>query len=139
MSYLVKWEPPNGFYVRFTGWVTPESAARIAHELTSDPRYDDLRYAIIDLSSAPGHTFRRDDRGEVGEAMVELIGAGFSNQQVMEVAIATDPRMLNFLATYAKVTPRPFHVFATLEEAREWLSQTTLSLRHLSARHDPES
>ena len=63
MSYRVTWEPPNGFYVHFTGWVTPESAARLARELTSDVRYDDLRYAIVDLTDSPGHTFRRNSPG----------------------------------------------------------------------------
>ena len=59
MAYEVTWEAPNGFYAHFTGWVTPGSAARLARELTADPRYDDLRYAIVDLTDAPGHTFRR--------------------------------------------------------------------------------
>ena len=102
--------------------------------MTADPRYDDLRYAIVDLTQAPGHTFRRNDRNAIGTAMVELIGAGFSNQRVFEIAIATDPRVLNFLETYARVTPRPFRVFATIEDARHWLSEQTLSLRYLTAK-----
>jgi hypothetical protein len=129
MSYQITWEQPNGFYAHFTGWVTPESAAALAHDLTADPRYDDLRYAIVDLIDAPGHTFRRDDRISVGAAMAEMIGARFSNQRVLEVAIARDPRMLNFLATYATVTTRPFRVFATLPDAREWIAQQTFALR----------
>jgi hypothetical protein len=129
MAYEIRWEPPAGFYVHFTGWVTPESAARLARELTSDPRYDDLRYAIVDLSDAPGHTFRRNDRA-IGEAMVELIGAGFSNQNVHEIAIATDTRLLNFLETYARYTPRPFRIFATLDESRRWLAKRKFASSH---------
>jgi hypothetical protein len=126
MDYQITWEPPNGFYVRFLGWVTPESAARLAREVTSDVRYDDLRYGIIDLTESPGHTFRRDDRSAVGSAMAEMIGARFSNQYMLEVAIATEPRMLNYLTTYAAFSTRPLQVFATLPEAREWLSQRTV-------------
>lgn len=130
MTYQISWEPPDGFYVRFTGWVTPESASRLAHELTSDARYDDLRYGIIDLTESPGHTFRRDDRPAVGKAMAEIIGARFTNRQMLEVAIATEPRMLNYLATYASFSPKPLHVFATLAEAREWLSNQTVQFLH---------
>jgi hypothetical protein len=123
MPYHLDWESPAGLYVRFTGWVTPESASKLAHAITGDPRYDDLHYIIVDLTESPGHTFRRNDPARIGEAMVQLIGAGFSNAAVQEVAIATDSRMLNYLSTYSSLTPRPFKVFATLPEAREWLAR----------------
>ena len=129
MTYEVTWEAPAGFYVHFNGWVTPESAHKLAHELTSDPRYDDLFYAIVDLSDAPGHTFRRDDPGGVARAMIELAGARFTNRRVLEVAIASDPKMLNFLETYARFTTRPFKVFPTLDEARRWLAERTATVR----------
>ena len=131
MSYHVSWEPPHGFYVRFTGWVTPGSAGRLARELTSDPRYDNLRYAIVDLLDSPGHTFRRDDRSSIGASMAEIIGAGFFNKQLLELAIATEPRMLNYLQTYAKVTPRPFHIFPNLAAARQWLAEQSVTGRHV--------
>jgi len=129
MSYEVTWEAPAGFYVHFSGWVTPESAGKLARELTSDPRYDDLFYAIVDLSDATGHTFRRDDPGGVARAMIELAGARFTNGRVLEVAIAHDPKMLNFLETYAKFTTRPFKIFPTLNEARSWLAEQMESVR----------
>lgn len=135
MDYQVTWEPPSGFYAHFTGWVTPGSAARLARELTADPRYDNLRYAIVDLVDARGHTFRRDDSHAVGQAMAEMIGARFTNPCVIEIAIATDIRMLNFLATYARIAVQPFHIFASLKECRDWLSQEAVALRHL--RPDP--
>jgi hypothetical protein len=131
MDYEINWEPPNGFYVRFIGWVTPESAARLAHELTSDARYDNLRYGIIDLTGSPGHTFRREDSAAVAVAMAETIGARFSNPYMREVAIASEPRMLSYLKTYAAFSRRPLHVFATLDEARAWLSEQTTSNQHL--------
>jgi hypothetical protein len=128
MAYSVSWEPGPGFYARVTDWVTPATAAKLALELTGDARYYSLRYAIIDLTAAPGHTFRRDDRDAIGNAMVQSIGAGMSNLDLLEVAVATDPRMLNFLETYAALTTRPFRIFPTLADARTWLSN------HLSAR-----
>jgi hypothetical protein len=134
MDYEIFWESPNGFYVRFTGWVTPESAARLAHELTSDVRYDNLRYGIIDLTASPGHTFRREDRAAIASSMAETIGARFSNPHMLEVAIASEPRMLSYLSTYAAFSRRPLEVFATLDKARSWLSEQTASIRQLSAR-----
>jgi hypothetical protein len=133
MDYEITWEGSFGWIARFTGWVTPESAASVAMALTSDPRYDDLRYAIIDLTQSPGHTFRRDDVNAIANAMVQQIGAGMSNRNIIEIAIATDPRMLNFLKTYASLTTRPFYVFDTLEEAREWLAEQTGRFRQLAA------
>jgi hypothetical protein len=129
VDYEVTWEGSFGWIARFTGWVTPESAASVAMALTADPRYDDLRYAIIDLTESPGHTFRRDDLNAVANAMVQQIGAGLANRHIIEIAIATDPKMLNFLKTYAALTTRPFHVFDTLDEAREWLAAQTGSFR----------
>lgn len=123
MDYEVHWEGNWGFYARFKGWVTPESAARVALELATDRRYFNLRYAIIDLTESPGHTFRRDDRTAVANAMVQSIGASMANAGLLEIAITNDPRMLNFLQTYASLTTRPFHVFATVEEARWWLEE----------------
>lgn len=131
MDYEIVWEPPNGFYVRFTGWVTPQSAAHLAHALTSDARYENLRYGIIDLTASPGHTFRREDRSEVAVAMAETIGARFTNPYMLEVAIASEPRMLSYLDTYAAFSRRPLQVFAKLDEARTWLSEQTVSIRHL--------
>lgn len=128
MDYRIDWDPPNGFYVYFTGWVTPDSAARLAHELTSDVRYDSLRYGIIDLTPSPGHTFRSEERSAVAVAMAETIGARFTNPIMLEVAIATDSRMLNYLATYSAFSKRPLYVFATAAEAREWLAEQTMSL-----------
>jgi hypothetical protein len=127
MDYQISWEPPNGFYVYFTGWVTPESAARLAHELTSDVRYDSLRYGIIDLTASPGHTFRSDDRVAVATAMAETIGARFTNPGMLEVAIATEARMLKYLATYAAFSKRPLRVCETVAQARDWLSEQTMS------------
>lgn len=130
MDYQISWEPPHGFYVRFTGWVTPDSAARLAHELTSDARYDSLRYGIIDLTPSPGHTFRSEERSAVAVAMAETIGARFTNPVMLEIAIATEARMLHYLSTYAAFSKRPLHVFSTVAEAREWISAQAPSLRH---------
>ena len=60
---------------------------------------------------------------------MQAIGAGMSNRGLLEIAIATDPRMLNFLKTYASLTSRPFFVFDTLAEARQWLADRTSSFR----------
>jgi hypothetical protein len=136
MSYEVTWEAPAGFYVHFSGWVTPESADKLAHELTSDPRYDDLFYAIVDLTDAPGHTFRRDDPGGAARALIQLAGARFTNPRVREVAVARDPKMLNFLETYAKFTTRPFTVFPTLDEARSWLAEQMRPVRFYTPPRD---
>jgi hypothetical protein len=46
-----------------------------------------------------------------------------SNRWLVEIAVATDPKMLNFLATYASLTNRPFYVFDGLPEARRWLAR----------------
>ena len=53
MDYEVTWEGSFGWIARFTGWLSPESAASVAMALTSDPRYDDLRYAIRALRKQP--------------------------------------------------------------------------------------
>lgn len=135
MDYEIHWEGDWGYYARFTGWLTPESAARVAIELAMDRRYYNLRYAIIDFTDCPGHTFRRDDRQAVVNAMVQAIGASMANSELLEIAIAKDPRMLNFLHTYESLTTRPFHIFATIEEARWWLEER---LGHRN-RHGPET
>jgi hypothetical protein len=54
-----------------------------------------------------------------------------ANRNIVEIAIATEPRMLNFLQTYASLTTRPFFVFDNLPAARRWLAEQTGTFRRL--------
>ena len=132
MDYELTWDAWYGFYVRFAGWLTPAAAARLAHELTSDPRFDDSRYGIVDVLDCPGHRFRRSDAAQIALATGEILGALKSNPSIVQVAICTDQRLLNLVETYRKFTRLPVHVFQTRTEAHDWLAEQSQYLRHLA-------
>lgn len=132
MEYELVWDGGLGFQARFTDWLTPESAARLAHQLASDPRFDSVLYGVVDVLDCPGHGFRRDDAIQVALATGEILGALIVNPRVLQVAICTDPQMLRLLDTYTHLIHRPVQVFSTLAEANYWLAMQSPALKHLA-------
>jgi hypothetical protein len=136
MDYELTWDDYSGFYARITDWLTPETAARLAHAIAGDPRFDSVAYGIVDVMDCPGHRFRRGDANQVALATGEIIGALKMNPDVLQAAICTDQRMLNLLGTYMHLTRQPVHVFPTPAAAHHWLASQSQLLRHLEGRPD---
>lgn len=128
MPYRIDWEEPSGAYVRLTGCVAPEDFTALIDEITSDSRFDDLRYVIADYLEADDHSFE-DPREAVGTASASAIGAFYSNPRILEVAVATKPRLVELARAYAAVTKFPFEIVPTVAAARDWLASQSMSLR----------
>lgn len=119
MPYEITWEP-HGVYKRFFGHLTVGDLLQSSQDVTADPRFDSLRYAIDDFLGLEGHS--------VTVAAVRLqaaanLGARRSNPNVRVAVLTTDPgvRALTDLYASPKLRSYPVEVFETVAEARAWL------------------
>lgn len=134
MPYELTWEDPRGYYVRFSGRVTPEDFARLDLQATSDARWEDARYAIIDFRGVHEHAFDLQDPESLLLTNVVLIGAAEGVNPHLNVAIvADDPAIRELMEREIETGALPFEAafFRTPEEARDWLAGQTLTLQHL--------
>lgn len=120
MPHSLVWED-SGVYVRFDGTVTAGELVGVYDEIARDSRSDTIRYVITDyLASRRSEDITRAD--VIGFAARER-GAAYSNATVWRVAVAVDPTVVEFLEYFRtlRVSPDPFRIVATLDEARDWL------------------
>lgn len=131
MPYHIAWEEPFGAYIKLAGCVAPADFEQLIAEVTSDRRFDDLRYVIADYLDADDHSFP-DHGAAVGTASAVAIGSFYSNPRLIEVAVATKPRLVELARAYASITQFPFQIFPTVAAAREWVASQSMSLRSIA-------
>ena len=86
-----------GIHVRFTGRIQPADFARLSEEVTSDERFDDLRYALGDFRDATGHDFDLNDRNAMTAPCALLIGASHTNGNIHAALVITDPGIIELM------------------------------------------
>ena len=121
MPCRLYWEEPRGLCLRIEGDLGPPELVRVISALTSDPRFDDLRYLVLDLLETRPVGFEGDALEIMMVAAAQDIGASITNAAFVRAAAATDPYVLDLLAEYGKIVGRPYRVFPTIAEAREWV------------------
>lgn len=134
MPYLLTWESPWGYYVRFSGCVTPDDFANLNVEATSDARWDTARYAIGDFRGVREHAFDLDDTESLMLANVVLIGAAEGVNPSLDVAlIIDDPGIRRLMEREIQTGAFPYaaEIFDDLDDARNWLAAQTTTLQHL--------
>lgn len=129
MPYSLTWEAPTVFCVRFAGVLTPEDVRAVNEKIAADPRLDDARYAIVDLTNATEHTFDLSNPGQLVEPHAQLFGAAVSNPRLRVVFAAGKPGLRGLARRVVELGwPFPAHFVDTVDEAREWLAGQTQSL-----------
>lgn len=123
MAYEITWERPFGVYQRFSGLHTPDDVTRVIEIVTSDPGFDDLRYVIVDLLAATGHSFDVTSRAALEVPYAMLIGASYSNPHIHVAFVATHPDIVQLieLKIARGVLPHTAQIFASEAAARESL------------------
>ncbi len=119
MPYKVTWEP-RGAYTRLTDVVTGNCLLQNINEICADPRFDMLRYHIIDCRNAD-HFDVRDDDLRHGSAL--LIGAAQTNPDI-KVAVVADSAPVHAMWTRLLelgITPYPPAIHRDLAAARKWI------------------
>ena len=122
MPYEVIWEPPSGVVLRLTGVVTGHDFVTGVGVVHDDPRYDDLRYVIDDLSALEKFAV---DSTTIEIVFANSVGAGMSNPNRRIYVVATDPEVLaqlnGIIDLYGDILPLSIH--AAVEDARAALDK----------------
>jgi len=131
VTYALQWEDPVGVFIRYTGDVTPDEVARCNEQVTSDPRFDGLRYAIADFTGAPGHRFDLSNRNQLTMCYATLIGAAHSNRHINAAFVVAGPCVEELLQKLLETGsfPYPASIFRSQAEARDWLASLSVSFR----------
>jgi hypothetical protein len=121
MPYRLRWEG-HGVYRRFFGEVTAAEFLRAYDEMTSDLRFDGIRYIISDyVECQPGPDLTKRDL----KAFAELERRRFHDSpDTVQAMVATDPRTLEYVRYYESlgVSPYCMRSFQTVAEARRWIA-----------------
>lgn len=119
MPFLLTPEP-QGMWTRFSGHVTTAEFLQATLANHKRPEFDDSWYVIHDYSAATSFAINLD---EIKLAAVHSAGAFFSNPDVLLAGVTTDPGLLTLMPLFAQITRYPTRCFATLEQAREWITE----------------
>lgn len=125
MPYQLKWEE-NGVYCQFSGDVTDQDIIQCNMDIYGDPRFDDLRYELLD--------FLQMVRLSFSEESVEVIAscdtiASKTNPYIF-CAVVTNERQLALLSDFynqeTNEMPWQSEAFESVEDARTWINKSHL-------------
>jgi hypothetical protein len=120
MGYNIVWEP-DGIHKHYSGFVTGREFLESYRKIHSDPRFDEVRYVINDLTKITGHELTAD---ALTDLAVANFGAHLSNPNCRVVFVTSDG---NLAKTITKNLMSPdlksyqVEVKSTVSEARDWL------------------
>ena len=122
MPYEIRWEL-HGVYSRYYGNVTGEDMRRHIEEVCKDERFDQHRYNLLVFSDATD--FSPTERELLINSGV-LIGAAFTNHQVLIAAVVTRPNVREALERFHALGVSPYvaKIFPTVAEARKWIQES---------------
>jgi len=130
VPYEVRWEP-HGVYSRYYGNVTGDDMRRHIEEVCKDDRFERHRYNILDFSDATD--FNPSERELLINSGV-LIGAAFTNHQVLIAAVVTRENIRAALERFQSLGVSPYEakIFSTVAEARKWIEESGFASRRYS-------
>ena len=122
MPYQIVWRD-KGIYIQQTGMATDEAGINIVKECLQDYRFEEIRYALIDMTACEGISL--SSSFSYDSAVLSYKASMINND--IKVALVTDmPEILAFIEEYEKVDlpKHPIRIFGNLEDARKWCSDT---------------
>ena len=125
MSYKLIWES-KGLLVKHYGTYSISNILFAINEIYGDERFDEINYQIMDLSEVDEITVSADDVDMIVDHEINPLK---SNPNVKFVFVSTNKVMPELVVEYKRIgkhLPWEIKLFATLEEAREWISNKTI-------------
>jgi len=118
-------------YSRYYGNVTGDDMRRHIEEICKDDRFAQHRYNILDFSDATD--FSPSER----ELLINsgmLIGAAFTNHQVLIAAVVTRENVRAALERFHSLGVSPYQAkfFSTVADARRWIEESGFTSRRYS-------
>jgi len=130
VPYQVRWEL-HGVYTHYVGNVTGDDMRRQIEEVCKDERFERHRYHILDFSDATD--FSPSERELLINSGV-LIGAAFTNHQVLIAAVVTRENIRAALERFHSLGVSPYEakIFPTVADARKWIEESGFAARRYS-------
>ncbi len=121
MSYKLKWEK-HGVIASFSGSLTFQENESANTEIYNDPRIDDLRYVIWDLSDISEQLVTESEAKTIAK-FDNVVGSQLKHMKLGFVTVDDAARL--FLGQYSVQAincgiPWEFQNFDTLEKAKSW-------------------
>ncbi len=124
MPYTTTWQA-QGIVWTYSGILTGEELLNSNLEIFGDERFDDLRYQIVNLTSVEEVKVTENHMRKI--AYLDM-AASYTNPRIKVAVVTTDLEGQFLSNTYDKYTdgksPWVTEVFATMEEAMEWVNPT---------------
>ncbi len=128
MPYDIVWEP-DGVRVDFSGEARSRELIESTERMESDPRFDEMRYVINDLSSVSGNDFSEESLTQLA---VINFGAHASHPNCRMAYVTTNPELTELIKKTLMAEDMKSYtveVLPSVEAARDWLdSQPELHL-----------
>lgn len=121
MPYESIWEK-KGIHWKYSGTLTGEELLQSNMDIYGDPRFDSLRYQIVDLLGVESFDVSAESMEEV---TLMDVGASTTNPRLVVAVVATDTqgqRLEELYDTVAGGAAWEAEVFESLEEARVWIT-----------------
>lgn len=119
MSFQIRWGN-RWVYKKFSGAVTADEFALSLKKTQSDPRFNDLAYAINDFSDVEAALVSGDD---VRRFVALGLGAVLSNPELQTVVLTRNPELAALVTHFAKGSLIAVHVFASVAEVQAWMPE----------------
>jgi hypothetical protein len=121
MPYKITWET-KGVIWAFHGTITGQDGVKANQAIYGDPRFDSLRYGIVDLSRAKQFNLSGEDV-ETAAALDEA--ATLINPRLVVAIVADEKEALKFAEIYKSAmseTSWKVEIFPSMEEAEAWVT-----------------
>ncbi len=119
MPYRLTWEP-SGVYRQYWGDVTIAERRVALAAICGDRRFDCLRYSITDYLAVEAYEITPQATAELAALH---IGPLLTNPRLVIAAVAVRPDIVAAIRDFKRhgFTAVPYRIFATLEDARQWV------------------
>lgn len=124
MPYEISWEP-HGIVWTFHGELTGEDATQANLDIYGDPRFDTLRYQIVDILGVEHFNLTKDIMDE-SASLDEA--ATFTKPHLVVAVIAATREAIEVAKMYQSAMTTAswkVQVFPNMEEARSWICSCT--------------
>ena len=120
--YDFEWEP-RGVRWRYYGITSGKEIVNASKLIYGDPRFDDLRYKLVDMVGAESFRMERDDVAEIAS---QHKATALSNPNVKTAIIVKDEcvEQAAYFASLFRNSPWKVRIFNDQDEADNWLGRT---------------
>jgi hypothetical protein len=119
MPYKLSWEP-SGVYRQYFGDVSIAERRASFDAICSNPRFDNIKFAITDYLSVGEYEVTKNSTEEIAAMH---IGPLKTNDRIVMAAVAVRPDIIAAIHEFIghSFTTAPYRIFSSVDEAREWI------------------